>query len=55
MSVKGDWPRKCSTTREEKELRETYARTRMTRAQFEDAFTLLKEKGLIKRNGRVIK
>ena len=51
MSVKGDWPRPHSTTRQEQDLRERYARTDMTRAQFDRAFKKLKKQGLIQRNG----
>jgi len=54
MSVKGDWKRPCCTTKEEQDLRERYARTDMTRAQFDAEYKRLIKCGLIRRNGRVI-
>ena len=55
MSVKGDWKRPCCTTRQEQDLRERYARTDMTRAQFDRAYNKLEKQGLIQRNGRILK
>jgi len=51
---KGDTYRPHSTTREEQDLRERYARTDMTRAEFDVEFEKLKRQGLVKRNGKVI-
>ncbi len=55
MSIKGSWKRPCATTREEQDLRDRYARGKMTFLQYEKAYRLLMKRGLIKRNGRVIK
>ena len=55
MSIKGDWPRPHSTTKEERDLQEKYATTRMTFDEFELEYNKLIKGGLIKRNGRVMK
>lgn len=55
---KGSNRRPCATTREEEDLRDRYAWQRprpMSFDQFEAAYKELKRRGLIKRNGRVIK
>ena len=52
---KGDQYRPYSTTREEQNLRDRYARGKMTFDQFERAYRELMEQGKIKRNGRTIK
>lgn len=52
---KGDKPRPSSTTREEQDLRDRYARGRITFNQYEKEYRKLKKQGLIKRNGRVLK
>lgn len=52
---KGDKRRPYSTTREERELRNRYATTKMTFDQFEQAYRKLMKQGLIKRNGRTLK
>lgn len=54
MSVKEDWPRPSSTTREERDLRDRYAHTDMTFKQFERAYKKLMKRGLIRRNGRTV-
>lgn len=54
MSVKGDWPRPCCTTKEEQDLRDKYARGKMTFIQYERAYRKLMKQGLIKRNGRTL-
>ena len=54
MSVKGDWPRPHSTTKEERDLRHKYATTKMTFNQFEQAYRKLMKQGLIKRSGKTI-
>jgi hypothetical protein len=55
MGTKGDWPRPCQTTREEQDLRQLYMETDMTLEEFETEFEKLKQKGLIKRSGKVIR
>lgn len=52
---KGSAYRPFSTTREERDLRDRYATTKMTFDQYEIAYRKLMKKGLIKRNGRVSK
>ena len=52
---KGSWRRPCSTTREEYNLRCLYAIGQLTFNQYEKKYKALMKKGLIKRNGRVIK
>lgn len=54
MSVKGTWPRPCSTTREELELRKRFMFGEITQDMFDQEYKDLMRKGLIKRNGRVI-
>ena len=51
MSVKEDWPRPYSTTKEERDLRDKYATTKMTFDQYERKYKKLLKQGLIKRNG----
>ena len=53
MSVKGDWPRKNQTTREERNLRWKYANGGMTFKQFEAKYKKLLKAGKIVRSGRV--
>lgn len=55
MSTKGDWPRPCCTTREERDLRDKYAWGKMTFTQYERAYRKLMKQGLIQRNGRTLK
>lgn len=55
MSVKGDWPRPYSTTKEERDLRRKYATTKMTFDQYEREYKKLMRQGLIQRNGRILK
>lgn len=52
---KGSQRRPDSTTREEQNLRDRYARGRMTFLQYEQAYRKLMKCGLIRRNGRVLK
>ena len=51
---KGSKRRPCATTREEQNLRDRYARGKMTFLQYERAYKKLLKQGLIKRNGRVV-
>jgi len=55
MSVKGSWPRKDQTTREERNLRRLYVVTDMTLEEFEMEFNKLKKRGLITRSGKVVR
>lgn len=56
MGIRGDdRPRPRSTTREEAELRNKLLEGRITRLTFDRRFTRLKKKGLIQRNGKVIR
>ena len=55
MSIKGDWRRPCCTGREEQDLRDRYARGKLTFVQYEKEYKELMKQGLIKRNGKVIK
>ena len=55
MSVKGSWPRPQSVTNEELELRKASLRGNITLRQFTIRFNKLKKRGLIKRDGRIIK
>lgn len=55
MSTKGDWERPRQTTCEEQELRHEYMLEEITLTEFNEQFAKLKKKGLIKRNGRVVK
>ncbi len=55
MSIKGSWRRPSSTTKEEQDLRDRYARGMMTFLQYEQAYRKLMKQGLIKRNGKVLK
>jgi uncharacterized membrane protein len=52
---KGSRRRVCCTTKEEQNLRDRYARGKMTFDQYERAYRLLMKYDLIKRNGRVIR
>lgn len=52
---KGDRYRPHSTTKEERALRDRYATTKMTFDQFERAYKKLMKRGLIRRNGRMLK
>jgi len=52
---KGDKPRPCSTTHEEQDLRDRYARGKMTFLQYEREYKALMKRGLIQRNGRALK
>ena len=52
---KGDRYRASSTTREEQDLRNRYATTRMTFKEFEAAYRKLMKQGKIKRSGRVVR
>ena len=52
---KGSWYRPSSTTREEQDLRDRYARGKITFLQFEREYKKLLKQGLIKRNGRALK
>ena len=54
MSVKGTWPRPFTNTREERELRKQYAYGEITLAEYNRQYKRLQERGLIKRNGRVV-
>ena len=55
MSTKGDWYRASSTTREEQDLRDRYARGKLSFDQYEIEYRKLMKRGLIKRNGRTLK
>jgi hypothetical protein len=55
MSVKGSWKRPYSTTKEERDLRRRYATTKMSFNRFEREYNKLMKRGLIRRNGRVLK
>lgn len=52
---KGSKRRPYSTTKEERDLRNRYATTKMTFNQFEIEYKKLMKQGLIQRNGRVLK
>ena len=52
---KGSKRRPYSTTKEERDLHNRYATTKMTFDQFEREYQKLMRQGLIKRNGRVPK
>ena len=52
---KGDRYRPSSTTRQEYNLRCLYAAGQLTFNQYKKKYKVLMKKGLIKRNGRVIK
>lgn len=54
MMGKGSKRRPRATTREEQDLRDRYARGKMTFNQYERAYRKLMKQGLIKRNGRVL-
>jgi len=51
---KGDWYRPFSTTREERDLRHRYSKGEITYWQYEQEYEKLKQKGLIRRDGRII-
>jgi len=51
---KGSKRRPCCTGREEQDLRDRYARGKMTFLQYEKEYKALMKRGLIKRNGRII-
>ena len=51
---KGSWKRPCCTTKEEQDLRDRYARGKITLEQFERAYRRLMRQGLIKRNGKIL-
>lgn len=52
---KGDKRRPDQTTREEQNLRDRYARGKITFDQYEKAYRKLMKQGLIKRSGRTLK
>ncbi len=52
---KGDTYRPYSTTRAERDLRRRYATTKMSFVQYEREYQKLMKRGLIKRNGRILK
>jgi len=52
---KGDKRRPYSTTKEERNLRNRYATTKMTFNQYEKEYKKLMKRGLIRRNGKVLK
>ena len=52
---KGSHYRPHTTTREEQDLRNRYATTRMTFKEFEAAYRKLMRQGKIKRSGRVVR
>lgn len=54
MGIKGSWSRPCSTTREEKQLREDFMYGKIKISEFNKRYEKLKEKGLIRRNGRTV-
>lgn len=47
--------RRCSTTREERELRDLLMREKITLATFNRRYKKLEKQGLIQRNGKVMK
>ena len=51
---KGSKRRPCCTTKEEQNLRNRYATTKMTFDQFEKEYKKLMKQGLIKRNEKII-
>lgn len=55
MGIKGSWRRPRSTTRQEEELRDDLYRGRITERTFTVRFNKLRRKGLIKRDGVVVK
>ena len=55
MGIKGSWKRPRSITREEEDLRNDYARGEISLAIFNKRFAELKQQGLIRRSGRVLK
>ena len=52
---KGDKRRPRATTREEQNLRDLYVFGKIKFTEYECKYKLLKEQGLIKRDGRVVK
>ncbi|KKL52153.1 hypothetical protein LCGC14_2288320 [marine sediment metagenome] len=52
---KGDKRRLDQTTKEEQNLRDRYARHKITFIQYEKEYRELMKQGLIKRSGKVIK
>jgi uncharacterized membrane protein len=52
---KGSKRRPCQTTREEQNLRDLYAHGDITFAQYEAKYRTLMKRGLIRRNGRILK
>lgn len=52
---KGSKRRPDQTTREEQNLRDRYARGKITFFQYERAYRKLMKQGLIKRNGKTLK
>lgn len=52
---KGDRRRLDQTTREEQNLRDRYARGKITFLQYEREYKKLSKQGLIQRNGQVLK
>jgi len=54
MSVKGTWPRKDQTTREERDLRLAFMYTTMTMKEFDRRYKKLHKQGKITRNGKVV-
>jgi hypothetical protein len=55
MSVKGTWPRKDQTTREEKDLRRLYMQGEISLAVFNKRYKILHEQGKITRSGKVLR
>lgn len=55
MMSKGSKRRPRATTREEQNLRDLYAYGLITFKQYEKKYKALKKRGLIRRNGRIVK
>jgi len=52
---KGSRPRPCCTTREEQELRADCMYGKITLGEFNKRYEELKKRGLIRRNGRIVR
>lgn len=52
---KGSKRRPCCTTKEEQNLRDRYAKRKITFLQYERVYKKLLKRGLIRRNGRTLK
>ena len=55
MSIKGDWRRSRTITKEEEDLRWDYMNGRIGYSTYKRRYAKLKKLGLIQRSGRIIK